>query len=304
MTKLSSIISEMSALDAATEKNASKSSSRLASFLDKIAEEAEKEDDTEVCPECGKDKDECTCSAKKEGSMRNSTAVKIARAYKRAVLDNENTQGSTVQVGAKANDGAATNAARDTDQIISLDSVESDADDNPEKHNTSTSSDLIEGITPNSEDMAEPLQEGKMAAAFKTGALRVISGNDLDMLTKFAGLGYNYLVETYSDQMVQEKVASAIMAKKAAQAPEKIANAVLNRQNYEKTASANNYNSALQQAYAYGYNQAMNNVKQAKYNNNVQTAQDNATRQKLAAIKRNDPQLFDALHTFAKRGLI
>lgn len=303
MTKLSSIISEMSALDAATEKNASKSSSRLASFLDKIAEEAEKEDD-EKCPECGKDKDECTCGANKEGSMRNATAIKIARAYKKAVLDNENTQGSTVQVGAKASDGAATNAARDTDQIISLDSVEDEADSNPERHNTSTSSDLIEGITPNSEDMAEPLQEGKMAEAFKTGALRVIPGNDLDMLTKFAGLGYNYLVETYSDQLVQEKVASAIMAKKAAQAPEKIANAVLNRQSYEKTASANQYNNALQQAYAYGYNQA---VKQAQYNANVRSAQatqDQATVQKLAAIKRNDPQLFDALHTLAKRNLI
>ena len=301
MTKLSSIISEMSALDAATEKNASKSSSRLASFLDKIAEEAEKEDDTEKCPECGKDKDECTCSAKKEGSMRNATAIKIARAYKRAVLDNENTQGSTVQVGAKDSDGAATNAARDTDQIISLDSVEDEADSNPEGHYKSTSSDLIEGITPNSEDMAEPLQEGKMAALFKTGALRVIPGNDLDMLTKFAGLGYNYLVETYSDQLVQEKVASAIMAKKAAQAPEKIANAVLNKQNYAKTASANQYNNALQQAYQYGYNQA---VKQAQYTANVQAAQDNATVQKLAAIKRNDPQLFNALHTLAKRNLI
>ena len=110
MTKLSSIISEMSALDAATEKNASKSSSRLASFLDKIAEEAEKEDDTEKCPECGKGKEECTCGAKKEGSMNNDTAMKIARAYKQAVLDNEQTQGSTVQVGAKASDGEVVSA--------------------------------------------------------------------------------------------------------------------------------------------------------------------------------------------------
>jgi len=280
MTKLSSIISEMSALDAATEKNASKSSSRLASFLDKIAEEAEKEDDTEKCPECGKGKEECTCSAKKEGSMNIETATKIARAYKKAVLDNEQTQGSTVQVGAKDGDGAATNAARDTDQIISLESVEDKAESNPQKHNTSTSSDLIEGITPNSEDMAEPLQEGKMAELLKTGALRVIPGNELEMLTKFAGLGYNYLVETYSDQLVQEKVASAIIAKKAEQAPEKIASAILNQQ-------------------------AMQNqqVKQAQARN-VQAAQDNATVQKLAAIKKNDPQLFEALHTLAKRNLI
>jgi len=279
MTKLSSIISEMSALDAATEKNASKSSSRLASFLDKIAEEAEKEDDTEKCPECGKGKEECTCGAKKEGSMNIETATKIARAYKKAVLDNENTQGSTVQVGAKDSDGAATNAARDTDQIISLESVESKAESNPEKHNTSTSSDLIEGITPNSEDMAEPLQEGKVAEALKTGALRIIPGNDLDMLTKFAGLGYNYLVETYSDQLVQEKIAQAVLAKKAEQAPEKIASAILNQQQYAQ------------------------NVKQAQYNK-AQNAQDNATVQKLAAIKKNDPQLFEALHTLAKRNLI
>lgn len=299
MTKLSSIISEMSALDAATEKNASKSSSRLASFLDKIAEEAEKEDDTEKCQDCGKNKEDCTCGAKKEGSMNNDTAMKIARAYKQAVLDNEQTQGSTVQVGAKANDGAATNAARDTDQIIPLDSVESRANSNPQKHNTSTSSDLIEGITPNSADMAEPLQEGKMAEAFKTGALKVIESNEYDMLTKFAGLGYNYLVEAYSDQLVQEKVANAIMAKKAEEAPEKIASALLNQQSCEKTASANQYNNALQQAYAYGYNQA---VKQAQMNN--VPSKDEATVQKLAAIKRNDPQLFDALHTLAKRNLI
>ena len=211
--------------------------------------------------------------------MNIETATKIARAYKKAVLDNENTQGSTVQVGAKDSDGAATNAARDTDQIISLESVESKAESNPEKHNTSTSSDLIEGITPNSEDMAEPLQEGKMAEALKTGALRVIPGNDLDMLTKFAGLGYNYLVETYSDQLVQEKIAQAVVAKKAEQAPEKIASAILNQQQYAQ------------------------NVKQAQYNK-AQAAQDNATVQKLAAIKKNDPQLFEALHTLAKRNLI
>ena len=281
MTKLSSIISEMSALDAATEKNASKSSSRLASFLDKIAEEAEKEDDTEKCPECGKGKDECTCSAKKEGSMNIETATKIARAYKKAVLDNEQTQGSTVQVGAKANDGAATNAARDTDQIISLESVENAAENNPEAHyNDNDSADLIKDKAPNTKNEAEPLQEDKMAELLKTGALRVIPGNELEMLTKFAGLGYNYLVETYSDQLVQEKVASAIIAKKAEQAPEKIASAILNQQTMQ--------NQQVKQAQA----------------RNVQAAQDNATVQKLAAIKKNDPQLFEALHTLAKRNLI
>ena len=304
MTKLSSIISELSTLGTAMEKNASKSSSRLASFLDKIAEEAEKDENEENCPECGKSKDECACDSKKEGSVNKSAAQKIANAYKKAVLDNENTQGSTVQVGAKSHDGAATNAARDTDQIIPADRVESEAESNPEKHNSSTSSDLIENLTPNSEDMADPLQkvsEAKLAEHFANGNLQVISAKEKELLTKFAGVGYNYLVEAYSDQMVQEKIASEIMAQKAAQAPRQIANAVLTQQaaNNTKTAAANDqYRQALQNAYAYGYQQATNQMaKQA-------SAQDAQTVQKLAALKKNDPQLFSALNVLASRNLL
>lgn len=310
MTKLSSIISELSTLGTAMEKNASKSSSRLASFLDKIAEEAEKDENEEKCPECGKSKDECTCDSTKEGSVNKTAAQKIARAYKKAVLDNENTQGSTVQVGAKSHDGAATNAARDTDQIIPADRVESEAESNPEKHNSSTSSDLIEGLTPNSEDMADPLQkvsEAKLAEYLANGDIQLVSAKEKDLLTKFAGVGYNYLVEAYSDQLVQEKIASEIMAQKAAQAPRQIANAVLNQQqaNSVKTAAANDqYRQALQNAYAQGYQQAAAQMSKQASAPAQLSQQDAATVQKLASIKKNDPQLFSALNVLAQRNLL
>lgn len=267
MAKLDSLIREMSALENTLEKNASKSSSRLASFLDKIAEEAECEDSE--CDESDKEKEkEQEEENNKEGSMRNYTATKIARAIKSAVLDNEQTQGSTVQVGPKSGDGAATNAAREQDQIISGDKVESEAESNPQRHNTSTSSDLIED---------EPVNEKDMAEALKEGRLLLYTDKEAALLTKFASVGYNYIVDTYSDQIVQEKIAEQIMAQKAAQAPQKIASAILQREAAQKVAA-----------------QQLSN----------QQANDNKLVQKLAAVKKNDPTLFNALRVMADRGLI
>ena len=268
MVKLASILAEVSALESSLEKVASSknSGSSIASFLDKIAEEAACESDSEESKKKEEeDKKKAEEEAKKneeykEGSMKLSDTDirKIAAALKVAVLDNEQTQGSLVDGGAASVDGAATNAARETDQVIPLATVESAAESNPQKHNTSTTSDLIEGETPNVADMAQALKEGKLV---------LYTAKEAAVLEKFASVGYNYVVDTYSDQIVQEKVAAALVAEQAKGAPQKIARAIL-------------------------------------ANKSVKTASANPTVQKLAQIKKNDPKLFDAIKTLAERKLI
>jgi len=268
MVKLSTILEEVSALESKIQKVASSKANgtSLASFLDKIAEEAEKGEDSEdkknsedKGEEGSENKDES--GETKESSMKlsDSDIQKIAQAVmKIAVLDNDQTQGSTVTVGEKSVDGAATNAARDTDQVISGASVESSAESNPQRHNTSTSSDLIEGEAMNEKDMAVALKEGKLV---------LYKRNDAEVLEKFASIGYNHVVDVYSDQIVQEKVAAAIIAEQAKDAPQKIAKAVLNK-----------------------------NTKTASKRDDMVA--------KLAHIKNTDPQLFNAIKVMADRKLL
>jgi hypothetical protein len=275
MVKLSTILEEVSALESKIQKVASSKANgtSLASFLDKIAEEAEKgedsekKEDSESKGEEGKEEEKKEDEKKfefgetKESRMRltDSDIQKIAQAVmKIAVLDNEQTQGSVVTVGENKVDGAAVSAARATDQIIPGASVEAAAESNPQKHNTSTSSDLIEGEAINEKDMAVALKEGKLV---------LYSRQDAEVLEKFAGIGYNHVVDVYSDQIVQEKVAAAIIAEQAKDAPQKIAKAVLNK-----------------------------NTKTASNKNEVVS--------KLAHIKKNDPQLFAALKVMADRKLL
>lgn len=263
MVKLASILEEVSALESSLEKVAASKNkgSSLASFLDKIAEEAEQSSeseekkDEEKSESCEEEKEN------KEGSMKLSDKdiQKIAQAVlKIAVLDTAETQGNVI-TGTNSVDGAATNAARAEDQIIPLSSVESAAESNPQRHNVSPTGDLIEGEAPNTEDMAKALKEGSLVA---------YTAKEAAVLEKFASIGYNHVVDVYSDQLVQEKIAEAVIAEKAKDAPQKIAKSIL-RKNSEKTAAATDPRVA-----------------------------------KLAQIKRTNPELFNALQTLAKNGLI
>lgn len=265
MVKLASILEEVSALESSLEKVASSRTkgSSLASFLDKIAEEAECGSSEEKKDEKEEGSSESSEEEKenKEGSMKLSDKdiQKIAQAVlKIAVLDAPNTQGNVI-TGTSSVDGAATQAARAEDQIIPLSSVESAAASNPERHNVSTTGDLIEGEAPNTEGMAEAIKEGKLI---------VYTAKEAAILEKFASVGYNHVVDVYSDQIVQEKVASAIVAEQAKGAPQKIAKAIL-KNNNEKTAS----------------------------NSDPRVA-------KLAQIKKSNPELFGALQVLAKNGLV
>lgn len=263
MPTLGSLMNDIITMENAIEKKASlakgnsatpSSAASASAFIDNLIKRAEAHGENCECEEC-QNKKKTEKENEKEGSMRNSDVMKIARAIKIAVLDNEHTQGSTVQVGPKSVDGAATNAAREQDQIIDGSSVESAADSNPERHNTSTSSDLIEG---------EPVNEKDMAKALKEGRLILMTDKEAAVLNKFASVGYDFVVDTYSDQIVNEKIAESQLAIQAAQAPVKIASAMMNT-------AANN---------------------------------DADVNAKLAALKQNDPALFAAYRTLAKRGLL
>ena len=83
----------------------------------------------------------------------------------------------------------------------------------------------------------EPVNEKDMAEALKEGRLLLYTDKEAALLTKFASVGYDYIVDTYSDQIVQEKIAEQIMAQKAAQAPQKIASAIIQREAAQKVAA-------------------------------------------------------------------
>lgn len=192
----------------------------------------------------------------------------IAKLEKIAVLDTNETQGSEVSnTAGGANDGAATNAGRATDQVISGDKVQSESESNPNAHtpkDVKGKGDLIANQAPNSNGMAEPLQKaGSVSYTAKEAAI----------LEKFASIGYEHVVDVYSDKIVQEKVASAIAAEKAKEAPTKIAQAIL----------ANERNSTAKTA---NKSEATN------------------AQEKLAQIQKNDPTLFSALKVLAERKLI
>lgn len=275
--KLASILEEVSALESKLEKVAShESSPDLASFLDKIAEDAENDEDEKEDNKKGESKkdekekeDESEKSASKKSTqeadmkLSDNDITKIAYALKNAVLDNEQTQGSTVSGSDGSSDGAATNAARSEDQLLPLDSVESAANSNPQRHNTSSSGDLVEDEAPNVEDMAKALKEG---------TIRVYTAKQAELLEKFAGIGYEHVVDTKSDEIVQEKIAQALIDEQAKDAPQKIASAMLRGRNTENQPT-------------------------------TKTAS-NETVQKLAQIKKDDPDLFSSLQVLASRGLI
>lgn len=280
MVKLANILAEVNALDSLITKTASANKASkgesIASTLDKIAEgfpfEEKKEDEEDEDDEGKEEKDEETA---KEGSMKDpkfiqKIAIEVAKALqKMAVADTSETQGSEVgAVQGGAQDGAATNAARKTDQIIDGASVASAADSNPNAHNKDVAGtgDLIVNAPPVPDGLQNPALGGIGASEQKVGSYVRYTAEEADALQKLASIGYDALVEYHSDRLVQEKVAAAVAEERAKDAPQKIAKQILAR---EKTAGVTN-----------------------------------SEFQKLAAIKQNDPQLFSALQVLAARKLI
>ena len=103
---------------------------------------------------------------------------------------------------------------------------------------------------------------------------------EAQVLEKFASIGYQHVVDVYSDQIVQEKVAQALIEEEAKGAPQKIASEILRRR---REAEGQNARPAP-----------------------AKTASDKTSSsvEKLAKIKREDPELFSALQVMAKRKLL
>ena len=245
MAKIDDILYELNALNTGFTKVASRSkSSRLASSLDKLASELEAEDEE------AEEEDEENEDEEKEGSYKVKKADKVqkvasrqkptaqqwANAFRKtAVLSREDTQGSTVSEGAKPGDGAATNAARETDNIISYDSVESQAESNPQRHYDSETADLVEDEAPNSEALVEKLKEG---------SLHLYTREESEALQKLASYGYHAYIEARSDELVQQKIAQLVQEKKAGLALNSIADQYIDQE--IKTAAYNqSYNDLL-----------------------------------------------------------
>lgn len=275
MVKLSELLAEVSALETGMTKAASKKPAskieQLASAIDKIAEEMEAKEEEKEEGEESEAEEKKEEEGEKEASMKltNDMIDKIAAAVikkleKVAVDSGPNTQGSVVNEGPKASDGAATSAARGEDQIISGDSVQSAAAGNAVKNAPEGGDKTIEQAPVNEVgDRPAPLGGVGAKAASVT-----YSAQEAEVLQKLAAVGYEYLVDYHSDKIVQEKIASAVIAERAKQAPEKIAKAIV-AQEQEKTASAQP-----------------------------------GLREKLAMVAEKDPELFKAIHTMAKRGLL
>lgn len=241
MARLDDMLLELNALETGFKKTASKSSRGTASFLNKFAEELENEDTEDE--EAEDEEEMAEEEAAKEGSYkragRSKTTKKLAtkrtpqqwaNAFRKtAVLNTEETQGSTVSVGPKPGDGAATNAARETDDIISFDSVENAAEASPEKHNDSETVDLIEDEEPNNKGLVEALKEGSLVLYTKAEDAGI---------KKLAEYGYQALVEDYSNHIIREKIAEATMQKQAAYNLDNLAAQNLYKQDMYKQAAA------------------------------------------------------------------
>lgn len=241
MATLDDLLYQVNAFNTGFKKTASQTSTKgLADFFNtmgKVAEETENEEDNEKDEEENEDE-------KKEGSFRRTTyktaSKKVAKRQtpqqmanyfkKIAILDNPDTQGTVIStVGEHAGDGYATEQARETDNIISFDAVEEQAESNPQKQNDSETKDLIEDEAPNSEALVKELKEG---------SLHLYTKEESEALQKFASLGYQAYVDIMSTKLAEEEINRRAVQKQADYNLDKLAEQRLNEQNqaYQKLA--------------------------------------------------------------------
>lgn len=201
---ISSLLQELTNFENSVEKAASVSASNspahLATWLDKMAEEVDRGHvQTTAATKTETNAVGTKPTINKEASMNDATIQKLAeaisQAIKTAVLDTPETQGSTVGTP-HAGDGAAVNAARATDQIISATSVETATKTNPQRHNISDTFDMIEDEVINSDDLVHKIKEGN---------LHFYTTEEAQILSKFASHGYNMLVNSYSEMLAEQE---------------------------------------------------------------------------------------------------
>ena len=226
MATLDDLLYQVNAFNTGFKKTASYNSNKgLADFFNTMGKVAE---DTESDEEDDKEKDEDE-DEKKEGSLRRTasktasrkvakkqTPQQMANYFKKvAILDNPDTQGTVIStVGEHSGDGYATEKARETDNIISFDSVEEQAESNPQRMDDSETKDLIEDEAPNSEALVKELKEG---------SLHLYTKEESEALQKFASIGYQAYVDMMSTKLAEEEINRRTVQKQADYNLDKIA---------------------------------------------------------------------------------
>lgn len=220
MATLDDLLYQVNAFNNGFKKTASYSSNKgLADFFNtmgKVAEDTESDEEDDKEKDENEDEDE-----KKEGSWKRAasktaskkvakkqTPQQMANYFKKvAILDNPDTQGTVIStVGEHSGDGYATEKARETDNIISFDAVEEQAESNPQKLDDSETKDLIEGEAPNSEALVKELKEG---------SLHLYTKEESEALQKFASLGYQAYVDMMSTKLAEEEINRRTLQKQA-----------------------------------------------------------------------------------------
>lgn len=235
MATLDDLLYQVNAFNTGFKKTAAQTSDRgLADFFSTMGKIAE---DGENCNDEKEDNEKKDEEKEKEGSYRKvssvkSTTKKVAKKYtpqqmaayfnKTAILDNPDTQGTVIStVGEHSGDGYATNKSRETDNIISFDAVEEQAESNPQKQNDSETKDLIEDEAPNSEALVKELKEG---------SLHLYTKEESEALQKFASLGYQAYVDIMSTKLAEEEINRRTVQKQADYNLDKIAEQRLQEQ--------------------------------------------------------------------------
>lgn len=266
--KISDLLAEVSALESNISKTASAKPSKkdeLANVLDKLAEDMGECESSEEKEE--KSEDEESKEEEKEASMKLTPDQinKIAAAVVKNLEKIAVDSGPNTQ-GSVVNEGAKASDGKATSAARATDQIVSgDSVAAAAASNPEANNKGVEGRGDLIAD--EPINSvgGGFAEPLKQASV-TYTAQEAAVLQKLASIGYEYVVEVESDKIVREKIASAVIEEQARTAPAKIAQAIV-RKNTEKTAGDNMVS-------------------------------------KLAAIRDNDPQLFNALRVLADRKMI
>ena len=230
---ISKLLGEIAALEgAAATKTASKKDSadeKLVSFLDKLAmeleedpsmlfpsekkEEEEEKEDKEDKEESEEDKE----ASVDENKLVDKVANKVLAMLEKIAVQGGETIPNFDQPNTASGGGPVVQGMDDEANIDQFSGDRISDKENPNKN------DLVEQRMPES-------QEGSAEALQKVS----YSKEEAQVLHKLASIGYEFLVDVVSDQIVQEKIAAAVADEKAKEAPQKIAKALIAKQEGSK----------------------------------------------------------------------
>lgn len=298
-SKLAMLMNELTTLESSISKTASKTASpddKFVSLLDKLAAELDPnavatDKDGEHGPDC--QCDECKKKREEKASKENSESPekcssKKTNATKEASMNEtqlinritnqvmRNLEKIAVQGGEVSPTGMddANTASSSSPLIDAMREIGTSTQTDVESIGDTTNpndNDLIEGQAPAARD---GVVGGGSVAPLQKGACVYYTQEEAQVLNKLASVGYQHIVDVMSDEVVNEKIAEAVLAEQAAAAPQKIARALINQ----------------------GRGQ---NVPQ-----NTQTTTKTSARQKLAAAAQQDPSVHAALQVLYDRGLL